>query len=197
MVPPTTEWTRISAEGGRQLLGIARSAIVEAVAGRELENLDAGLAGSHLTEARPCFVTLLRSGQLRGCIGQLTAREPLWLAVARNAARAALRDPRFPALAPAEVELVRIEVSVLGPTRVLGFSNPAELVKQLRPGVDGVVLEAGGYMATFLPQVWESLSDACDFMEHLSRKACGRADLWRMPGASVSVYEVEVFAEPE
>jgi AmmeMemoRadiSam system protein A len=112
-----------------------------------------------------------------------------------NAARSATRDYRFSPVAESELEGLQIEVSVLTEPVRLEAASPSELLSRLRPGVDGVVLTVEGRTSTFLPQVWEELPDKEQFMRHLSRKAGCDADVWRMPGARVSVYAVEHFEE--
>ncbi|MDR1808711.1 MAG: AmmeMemoRadiSam system protein A [Propionibacteriaceae bacterium] len=124
------------------------------------------------------FVTLTIDGDLRGCIGSLQAYQPLGDDVAQNAQSAAFRDPRFPPLTRAEFNRVAIEVSVLAPPQPMTFTSEQDALDQLRPGVDGVILVAGGHRATFLPQVWEDLPDKRLFLAHLKRKAGLRPDFW-------------------
>ena len=109
-----------------------------------------------------CFVTLTRNGTLRGCIGSLEAHRPIGDDLRGNALAAALRDPRFPPLTAAELPQIEIEVSILGEAQPLAFASEAEALAQLRPGIDGVILSAGGRRATFLPQVWEQLPEPAD-----------------------------------
>jgi AmmeMemoRadiSam system protein A len=180
----------------RMLLDLARRAILAAVAGTAPAVAEESLLPRSLLEPRACFVTLWQGNELRGCIGQLLAKEPLWEAVMKNAARAATRDHRFPPLLPAKISTVRVEISVLTSSVPLSFRSPEELLEQLRPGIDGVVLRIGETMSTFLPQVWEDLGDKVMFMEHLSRKGGHEAGAWREAGAGISVYEVEHFEEP-
>ena len=187
----------IGAEAQSLLLRLAREAVQAAASGkgsppREPEGLPAVLR-----EPRACFVTLHRNEVLRGCIGQLTAREPLWEAAAWNAAKAATKDWRFPPVSADEVIHLRIEISVLTPP-VRWAALPAEvLLSRLRPGIDGVVLEVEGHLSTFLPQVWGDLSEPQQFMNRLAEKAGCEASAWRSPEARISVYQVESFEEPE
>ena len=179
----------------RVLLDLARQAIEAAAAGKAPPVADGGRLPRALLEPRACFVTLWRGDELRGCIGQLTAGEPLWEAVVKNAGRAATRDHRFPRVTLAEAGALRVEISVLTSLVPLEFESPEELLGQLRPGIDGVVLRIGESMSTFLPQVWDDLTDKESFMEHLSRKGGHEAGAWRQPGTGVSVYEVEHFED--
>ncbi len=171
-------------ETGDTLLGIARGSI-----GHKL-----GLAATPPRTdvapwlARPgaSFVSLHLEGRLRGCIGSLAPTRGLGVDVAENAVGAALRDPRFSPLAAAEWVRCALEVSVLSAPKPLRFGDEAELLAQLRPGEDGVILEHEGRRGTFLPQVWEGLPETRAFLAELMRKAgipadtrLARCKLWR------------------
>ena len=131
-----------------------------------------------LRQPAACFVTLHQHDQLRGCIGSLEAREPLAQCVADNAFNAACRDPRFPELTAPELAGLELGISVLSTPQTVHFSSAADLLAQLRPGQDGLILEAGGRRSTFLPSVWESLPDPEDFLRHLKQKAGLPTDFW-------------------
>jgi MEMO1 family protein len=148
-----------------------------------------------LTEKKACFVTLTKDGALRGCIGHLTAIEPLYLAVVENARNAALRDPRFPPVESGELDKINIEISVLTEPQPLAFSSPEDLLSKLQPNKDGVLLRIGPSTATFLPQVWAQIPDKVKFLEHLSQKAGCEPSAWRGKDVSVSIYHVECFEE--
>lgn len=124
------------------------------------------------------FVTLTQSGQLRGCIGSLEAHRPLAEDVAENAVAAAFRDPRFVPLPADEFLQTRIEVSLLETPRAMTCSDEADLLRQLRPDLDGLILRFGNHRATFLPQVWESLPEPRRFLHQLKLKAGLPADFW-------------------
>jgi AmmeMemoRadiSam system protein B/AmmeMemoRadiSam system protein A len=141
------------------------------------------------------FVTLTQNGQLRGCIGSLEAHRPLGVDLMENARSAAFRDPRFTPLSKAELERTRVEVSILSPAEPMQFSSEADLLRQLRPGRDGIILEHGPHRATFLPQVWEQLPEPREFMARLKQKAGLPADFWA-DDLRISRYGVEKFKEP-
>ncbi len=159
--------TYYGAEHGRALLRVARESIAAALGMPAAQAPDE----AWLKEYRASFVTLQMDGGLRGCIGSLQAERPLGADVAANARAAALQDPRFPRLEPAELGRTDIEVSLLSAPKRIRFSDYADLVAQLRPGADGVVLECDGERATFLPQVWEGLPDPERFLDQLRQKA--------------------------
>src|SRR5438552_723631 len=104
-------------------------------------------------------------------IGSLEAVRPIGADVADNALGAAFRDPRFPALKRDEWPLCSVEVSLLSVPKPIRFADEDHLLALIRAGVDGLILEAGGRRATFLPQVWESIADTRQFLDELMRKA--------------------------
>ncbi|HEB98979.1 MAG TPA: AmmeMemoRadiSam system protein A [Thiotrichales bacterium] len=141
------------------------------------------------------FVTLHKLGQLRGCIGSLEAWRPLIEDVAENAFAAAFRDPRFPPLGAAELPDLDLEISVLGKPEPLSFTSEQDLLHQLRPGVDGLILAADGRRGTFLPAVWKSLPEPERFLSELKRKAGLPADYWS-DDVEVWRYSTESFNGP-
>lgn len=124
------------------------------------------------------FVTLKAADELRGCIGSLLAARPLALDVAGNAYAAAFRDPRFQPLAAPEFDGLAVHISLLSPMTPLQFESEDDLLAQLQPGVDGLLLEEGSRRSTFLPAVWETLPDPREFLQYLKRKAGLPANYW-------------------
>ncbi|MDP2179713.1 AmmeMemoRadiSam system protein A [Methylicorpusculum sp.] len=124
------------------------------------------------------FVTLERQHELRGCIGMLQAVRPLVQDVAENAFAAAFRDHRFAPLSEAELDGLELHISILSAPEPMVFSSEQDLLAQLRPGIDGLILEDGSHRGTFLPSVWESLSNPRDFLNHLKQKAGLSAHYW-------------------
>ncbi|VAX10834.1 COG2078: Uncharacterized ACR [hydrothermal vent metagenome] len=125
-----------------------------------------------------CFVTLHINQQLRGCIGSLEAYRPLAEDVAENAFAAAFRDPRFAALRESELKQLEYHISILSPAELVTFKSENDLLKKLRPGIDGLVLEDQGHRGTFLPSVWESLPTPRQFLAQLKVKAGLPSDYW-------------------
>ncbi len=124
-----------------------------------------------LQEYKPCFVTLKIKAQLRGCMGDLDAKRPLVGNIAANAYAAAFKDPRFPPLIREEYPEITLHISILSPATVIDFSSEEDLLCQLRPGIDGLIIESTGHRATFLPAVWGSLPNPREFLRHLKHKA--------------------------
>ncbi len=131
-----------------------------------------------LTKQRATFVTLEKYGQLRGCIGMLEAVRPLVKDIAENAFSAAFRDPRFPPLQADELDDLDIHLSILTPAEPMAFSSEQDVLSQLQPGIDGLILEEGYRRGTFLPSVWESLPEPRQFLRHLKQKAGLPPDYW-------------------
>jgi AmmeMemoRadiSam system protein A len=178
-----------------KLLKLARETISSQVGGRGMPDIDMDAVSEDLRREAACFVTLTKHGQLRGCIGSLEARQPLLLDVRDNAVGAAFRDPRFPPVSAEELDDLHVEISVLSHPEPLSYNGPGDLIAKLRPGIDGVVIERGWNRATFLPQVWEKLSDPREFLQHLCLKAYLPADAYKRPGLDVYTYQVEMFEE--
>lgn len=131
-----------------------------------------------LTRPGASFVTLHAQAELRGCIGSLEAYRPLIEDVSDHAFAAAFRDPRFAPLRENELDGISLDISVLGTPERLHFSSEQDLLHQLRPGQDGLILQDGDFRGTFLPAVWESLSEPEQFLQHLKLKAGLPAGHW-------------------
>jgi AmmeMemoRadiSam system protein A len=178
----------LSEAEGRALLAIARSAILGSLGRAESGVPPAGFDGP--SAPQPVFVTLHVAGRLRGCIGVLQATEPLARAVASCARAAAFEDPRFAPLAAAEIQTLRLEVSVLGPRRPL--DDPGTL----RLGDEGLVVTSEGRSGLLLPQVaTEHGWGAPEFLEAACLKAGLPPGAWR-EGARVEAFPAQVFSEP-
>jgi AmmeMemoRadiSam system protein A len=150
---------------------IARQSLVEHfVSCRQYEPPLAGLP-EPLREPGASFVTLYLDGALRGCVGSLEPRLPLAIDVARNAVVAATHDPRFAPVTRAELDYLRLSVTILAPLHPLNYAGEADLAHKLRPGVDGVVVTWQTRRSLLLPQVWEHIADPHDFLLALARKA--------------------------
>jgi uncharacterized protein len=154
-----------------RLLGLAKQSIQHGLQTGKPISINLADFPPELSTPRATFVTLHIKHKLRGCIGILTAQKPLAQDIADNAFAAAFRDSRFPPLSASEFEQLEIHLSLLTAPEPIGFVNEMDLLKQLKPGIDGLILEEGGHRATFLPSVWESLPEKKDFLRHLKQKA--------------------------
>jgi AmmeMemoRadiSam system protein A len=189
----------LSPEQGQLLVKLARQTLSQQLARQipqnEIDSLNAALTDPCFNASCGTFVTLKIDGQLRGCIGNLTSNEPLRSGVRRNAINAAFHDPRFSPLRASELDCVSIEVSILSEPRPLYYREASDLLKKLRPDIDGVILRKGPASATFLPQVWEQLPQPRDFLTHLCLKAGLASDAWQHSELEVSTYQVQYFEE--
>ncbi len=144
---------------GDTLLAIARNAIATQLGTTGVEYPVSDWL--HIPAAT--FVTLTQQGALRGCIGSLEPHRALLDDVTANAIAAATRDHRFPQLQSSELGITRIEVSLLSQSMTMPITSEQDALEQLRPGIDGLVLQYGHRRGTFLPQVWESLPEPVEF----------------------------------
>ncbi len=181
-------------ENKTQLLKIARQSIRYGLEHGKPLPIQCQDHDPELQQIGASFVTLQKQGALRGCIGSLEAREPLVEDVARNAFNAAFRDPRFPPVSESELPLLDIHISILSTPEPVDFSSEADLISQLRPFVDGLVLSDGFHRGTFLPSVWEQLPEPEQFLQHLKVKAGLPPDYWSNT-LKVERYTVESLQE--
>ena len=184
---------------GRMLVKLARQTISERLG---VKVYDSASDASALALQDDClkshcgtFVTLKIGGQLRGCIGNLSASESVLEGVKRNAINAAFHDPRFSPLSQDELDRTEIEISILTEPQPLEYRDGQDLIQKLRVNVDGVIIRKGHYSATFLPQVWEQLPEPDDFLTHLCRKAGLSSEAWKSSKLEVLTYQVQYFEE--
>lgn len=185
----------VSTDQTQALLRIARESIEHGVrhggaATETREVLTGKLAAPGAT-----FVTLYRQGALRGCVGSLEPRRSLGLDVHHNAYLAAFGDPRFPPLNARDMDDLALSVTLVGPLTPIAGGEESDLLAELRPGVDGLVLELGERRATFLPAVWEQLPGPRAFLEHLKHKAGLPRDFWS-EGLRFRRYETVTLSDP-
>ena len=188
---PSGEAGGPDAARGNLLVRLARAAIGECFGIR----IPVDDTAAFLNAPGATFVTLKQGSQLRGCIGSLNAHRTLLEDVRHNAVAAAFSDPRFRKLDMGEFGAIKVEVSLLSKPEPLRFTDQSDLLSQLRPEVDGLILECGAHRSTFLPQVWESLPEPAMFLAHLKAKAGLPPDFWS-PDVKAARYTVEKWAEP-
>ncbi len=192
---PTDERPSLSAEARARLLELARGTIeVSLATGGRRPRLDERDWSPELRAPGAAFVTL-RSGRgdLLGCIGSLSAHQPLAADVAEHAFDAAFRDPRFRPLTAEQAEDMVVDISVLTAPRAFPCAGYEDLLARIPVG-SGLVVTAGRHRATFLPAVWEQLPDPAAFLAALWRKAGLAPGEWPA-GTRIEVYSSEEFAE--
>jgi len=175
------------------ILNLARESIEYYFDNHKLLKIIPSQVPEKLQAKQACFITLTINNNLRGCVGHTEPIQSLYLDVVENAVSAAFDDSRFSPLNKEEFDKVKIEVSILSTPTELIFSSPEELLKKLRAGIDGVIIQNGNNSATYLPQVWETFPDKIDFLNSLCEKAGLSADAWKKNSIKVWVYTVEMF----
>lgn len=165
----------MSADQGHILLPLARAAIARELG---IATPAPATAAAWLQQPGSAFVTLSRDSQLRGRNGSLIPVRPLREDVTANAIAAAFRDLRFQPLTAAELDMTRIEVSVLSALESLDTNSEAVVLAQLRPGVDGLVFRYGHHRSTFLPEAWSQYAEAEEFLAQLKYRAGLPPDFW-------------------
>ncbi len=184
---------KLSPEEKEILLHVARESLELGLRGEKLPKLDAKTPLLRADGAT--FVTLTVNGKLRGCIGALEPYQPLIEDVREHALAAAQKDYRFNPVRAEELDAIEIEISRLTQPVPLEYEDAPDLLKKLRPGVDGVVLKDGHRRATFLPQVWDQLPDPKIFLSELCAKMGAPSNAWQRKKLDVLVYQVEEFHE--
>lgn len=179
----------LSVAGRESLLRLARGAILAALQADDslLRMLERTAITAELNEPRGAFVSL-KQPALRGCIGSVLTKKPLYRSVIELAPKAALEDPRFPPLEASELPRTRIEISALGAPR------PLKRTEELVIGRHGAMLTRGAARAVFLPQVAAELGwTAEQFLRQLAVKAGLAEGDWR--DAELAVFEADAFSE--
>ena len=183
--------TPLTAAEKATLLKLARRSLVASVTSTWPRSLTDGLSiGPRLKRKQGAFVTLKNRGRLRGCIGTILPRMPLYQAVIKNAQNAALHDRRFRQVTVAELTDIEVEISALSvPRKVSSY-------RDIIVGKHGIILRRGHGSATYLPHVaTEQKWDRPTALSHLSRKAGLSTDGWRDPRTVFHVYTAEVWSE--
>jgi AmmeMemoRadiSam system protein B/AmmeMemoRadiSam system protein A len=164
---------------GTTLLKLAAASIKRGVGHNPPPNIDLKSFPASLQIDGAAFVTIEKDGgNLRGCIGSLQAHQPLIKDITDNAYKAAFSDPRFPRVEESELKDLSLHISVLSPSFEIDFEDQQDLLNQLRPHKDGLIIQDGSRRALFLPSVWEKLPEKEQFLGHLKLKAGMSADHW-------------------
>ncbi|HET6461192.1 MAG TPA: AmmeMemoRadiSam system protein A [Syntrophales bacterium] len=172
----------------KALLAIARKTIEARLTGKP--NPEFRLGSEVLKEKKGAFVTLKKHDSLRGCIGYIEARKPLYQTVEEMALAAAFDDPRFPPLKPDEFKNVAIEISILSPLKRIRDINEIEV------GIHGLYITKGFYSGLLLPQVATEYGwDRLVFLQETCHKAGLLRDAWKEKDANVYIFSAEVIGE--
>ena len=181
------------------LLRIARESLRAYIQETHRIDLDGYPLTPELRARHGAFVTLRLGGELRGCIGHTRNLEPLAEAVRDNAINAAVRDPRFPPLALAELEAIHIEISALCPgAKPDSPFIPVRDIGEIVIGRDGLYLDHAGSRGggLLLPQVAAERKWSVEqFLEALCQKAGAESGAWKLPGSDLFRFSAQVFGE--
>lgn len=193
--PSASEGATLTDEDKTQLLALARATLESYVKNRRKPSSPEEF-GIQITpgmsQIMGAFVTLTENGELRGCIGEINPRRPLYKAVMDHAINAGANDRRFMPVSAQELPLLHYEI-----TAWPDDPKPVASYKDIVLGKHGIVLEKEGYKALFLPQVApEQGWDIEQTLTHLAMKAGLPADGWKQ-GAKFSVFEGIIFEEGE
>ncbi len=179
-----------SLKQGEKMVKIARKAIEEYL--RAEKRIDADIEGR-----AGIFVTLEEypSKELRGCIG-FPSPVDLKRGVVEAALSAAFADPRFPQLSYGELSKITIEVSLLSIPKKISFSSPAQLLKKIEIGRDGLIIEKNGISGLLLPQVPVEFNwSKEEYLMHLCLKAGLPPDAWKFPDVEIKSFRAQIFRE--
>ncbi|MFZ0416753.1 MAG: AmmeMemoRadiSam system protein B [Candidatus Sulfotelmatobacter sp.] len=172
-----------------ELLALARKSAEYAVRERKAYEPTAS-ASEVLNEERGAFVTLRKSGELRGCIGYTSAEKPLYMTVRDTATLAALRDPRFQPVSTVELPQLEYEISVLSPLRRV------QDIRTIKVGQHGLLMKNGAYEGLLLPQVpVEERWGRQRFLEETCAKAGMRSGCWKDENTDIFMFTAVVFGE--
>jgi len=179
------------------LLDWARQQLIAVAGGDEPITVPFAEITNGLQNEGSAFVSLYEGAQLRGCmIDEFVPHEPLYRNVLRNTVLAAGGDERFPAVTPGEVGELRIVISIIALPEVVAFDDPAELLDELVPGIDGVILTVNESTSAYLPSVWDTFPDPEAFLSQLCLKQGLPEDRWRQqPFPRIETFRVFDFAE--
>jgi hypothetical protein len=183
---------RVPAKFRDPLIDIAQQSIRHGIQNGNCPNVDVLGFPHPLRTLRRTFVSVHTGGKLRGCVGSLVANSPLIADVVQNAYRAAFEDKRFKPLSEEDLAETDISVSILSTPRPMTFRDEADLVAQIQPDTDGLILQDGQKRGIFLPVVWEQIAAPGDFLRHLKNKAGLPLDHWS-DGLKVWRYTTESF----
>jgi uncharacterized protein len=204
MEPARFDTRMVTEAEGTAAVRLAREAISRGLENPEQRDAAAGFRGRDLPplfdQPRGVFVTLRRhaSNALRGCIGFPSPVYPLRVAIPRAAFAAAVDDPRFPPVGLVELGRLTIELSVLTVPEPIVADPRRDLVLQVVPGRDGLIVERAGQSGLLLPQVAVEFGwGPVEFLAETCEKAGLPPDAWLRPGTTVRRFSAELFEETE
>ncbi len=178
----------LSKSDKESLLQIARISIESAV--RKKGEAITENQSSRLKEKCGAFVTLHKSGELRGCIGYIESDIPLTETVCDAAKKAALEDYRFTPVTPDELMDIEIEISILSPLKLI------RNIDEIEVGKHGLIIDYQHNRGLLLPQVATEYGwDKETFLNQTARKAGLQSDQWKDSRSKIYIFTAEIFRE--
>lgn len=160
------------------LLTLAWQSIAHGLKTGKPLSIDTAAYPPEFAEKKATFVTLKTQHHSRGSFGTLRAIRPLAEDICENAFAAAFCDKHYPSVTDTELAALEIHIDLLSPLQPLLFSSELDLIRQLEPDVDGLMLEEGSHHAFLLPRNWESCHAPMQFLEQLKQNAKIPATYW-------------------
>lgn len=183
----------------KYLLQLSHRAIEKYLTSNSILMIDEDSLDKELLKPKATFVTLTINNKLRGCMGELEATKPLYQSVIDNSLASAFLDPRFPPLSLEELNLIKIEISILSPLKLVNknqFLNIDVFLQYLQQKKPGILIKKDNKQATFLPQVWKELNNPTDFLTELCYKAGLSPQEWlNYKSLEIKEYTVQNFAD--
>ena len=164
----------------RTIFSIAAKTIEYSTSSHKLPNVDIKSFSPYLQKNRATFVTINKNGKLRGCVGSIHPTEPFIVNVVNNAYKAALKDPRFSQLKVDELSNIEIIISLLSDLQKMSIIDEQDLLNQMKPNIDGLLIKDGRKQSVFLPQVWNEIPNKVDFIASLKQKAGLASNHWSL-----------------
>ncbi len=126
------------------------------------------------------FVSIHKNGDLRGCIGTISATcDCVAEEILQNAISAGTNDPRFPMITSDELPFLEINVDIMGKPEAISSPDYLDVKKY------GVIVSCGGKRGLLLPNL-----DGVDNVKQQINIACQKAGI--APGSEVLLERFEV-----
>lgn len=176
----------------KKLLKLAKDSIITSLKREEVSLTDY----SEFNKKLGVFVTLRKNDELRGCIGYPYPDYALNEAIVKAAKAAAFNDPRFPAVQEKELKGIKIEISVLTQPKLVVAKKASDIIKNVKVGKDGLIIECPLGSGLLLPQVAEEQGWTCEeFLEGTCLKAGLPRNYWIKPETKIYKFQAEIFSE--
>lgn len=181
----------------KKILKIGRETILSVLKKKELDQQIISLI-KEFPDKSGVFVTLKKKGELRGCIGYVEDYMPLGEAVMNAARAAAFQDNRFESVTMDEMKDIILEISVLTPKKRISAKTASDIIKQIKIGEDGLIIDAGYTSGLLLPQVaTENDFIAEEFLEHTCIKSGLPKNAWLDPKINIYRFQAQIFCEDD